>query len=202
VEKAVLAAVRVLTQVTARAQEIELPLLPAFENWPDLPRSYARIISAEAYTFHRGMLAKQAGRYHPATRRSLEGGAAIPAADYIDARRDMDLLRRQSDRLFMEADVLVTPAAPAPAFELGKPAGLVFLRNCAPWNLYGLPSISVPCGFSSEGLPLGLQLTGRAGSDALLLALASAYQDETDWHRCQPGSDRAMSLYYMNFWEL
>jgi aspartyl-tRNA(Asn)/glutamyl-tRNA(Gln) amidotransferase subunit A len=185
-EQAVLGALRVLASVTAGAEEIELPTLPAFEKWQDLPKSYAIIISAEAYTFHRGMLTKHPERYHPATRRSLDGGAAIPAADYIEARRDMDLLRGQSNRLFAEADILITPTAPAPAFELGKPASLVFLRNCAPWNLYGLPSISVPCGFSGEGLPVGLQLTGRAGSDALLLALASAYQAETDWHSRRP----------------
>ncbi len=153
-----------LARVTAGAAEIDLPPLPAFEAWPDLPKTYALIISAEAYTFHRGMLAQQAAAYHPATRRSLEGGAAIPAADYIDARREMDLLRAQSDTLFAQADVLVTPASPAPAFELGKPASLVFLRNCAPWNLYGLPSITVPCGFSGDGLPVGLQLTGPSGS--------------------------------------
>jgi len=103
----------------------------------------------------------------------------------------MDLLRRGSGRLFAEADVLVTPAAPAPAFELGKPAGLVFLRNCAPWNLYGLPSISIPCGFSSEGLPVGLQLTGRAGDDALLLALAPRTKMRLTGtaavHACNPG---------------
>ncbi len=186
VEKAVLDAARVLARLAAGAEKIELPVLPASEEWPDLPKPYATVISAEAYAFHRGMLAQQAGRYHATTRRNLEGGATIPAADYIDARRDLDLLRGQSERLFAEADVLVTPTAPAPAFELGKPASLVFLRNCAPWNLYGLPSISLPCGFSSEGLPIGLQLTGRAGSDALLLTLASAYQTETEWHSRRP----------------
>jgi aspartyl-tRNA(Asn)/glutamyl-tRNA(Gln) amidotransferase subunit A len=98
----------------------------------------------------------------------------------------MERLRGESGRLFAEADLLVTPASPGPAFEYGKPAGLIFLRNSAPWNLYGLPSISIPCGFTSAGLPVGLQITGQAKRDDMVLALADAYQQSTDWHKRRP----------------
>jgi aspartyl-tRNA(Asn)/glutamyl-tRNA(Gln) amidotransferase subunit A len=86
----------------------------------------------------------------------------------------MERLRGETGKLFAQADVLVTPAAPAPAFELGKPASLIFLRNFAPWNLYGLPAISVPCGLSRDGLPIGMQIVGPR--EELVLAVAEAYE--------------------------
>jgi aspartyl-tRNA(Asn)/glutamyl-tRNA(Gln) amidotransferase subunit A len=63
---------------------------------------------------------------------------------------------------------------------------LVFLRNTAPWNLYGLPTISIPCGFSQSGLPIGLQITGAPDRDDRVLSLAAAFQDETDFHSRRP----------------
>ena len=63
--------------------------------------------------------------------------------------------------LFKDIDVLITPTAPRPAFKLGAPPNVLFLRNTAPWNLYGLPTISIPCGFTKSGLPIGMQITGR-----------------------------------------
>jgi aspartyl-tRNA(Asn)/glutamyl-tRNA(Gln) amidotransferase subunit A len=186
VEHATARAVEQLARLCSGANEVDLPILPAFENWPDLPRTYSVLISAEAYAYHRPTLGRSEGLYHPGTRLMLQGGADIGAADYIEARREMEALRDASHDLFSKADILITPAAPGPAFELGKPASLVFLRNCAPWNLYGLPCISIPCGFSQDGLPLGMQLTGPSGSDSLVLALASAYQSRTDWHARRP----------------
>ena len=186
VGKAVEAAIQDLGRIGAGVREVTLPRLERSEGWPDLPLAYSRVISAEAYAFHREMLARHPERYHPGTRASIEGGAAVTAADYILARREMDELRAGSGGLFENADVLVTPTAPGAAFELGKPASLVYLRNTAPWNLYGLPTISVPCGFTEAGLPVGLQITGPAGRDDVVLALAAAYQETTDWHRKAP----------------
>jgi aspartyl-tRNA(Asn)/glutamyl-tRNA(Gln) amidotransferase subunit A len=187
VSGAVEAALKVIGRLTSGVRNVSIPVLPAFQPWPDLPRTYSVVISAEAYAYHREMLARFPDKYHMGTRRSLEGGASISAAEYIDARREMDSLRAGAGGLFAEADVLVTPASPGPAFELGKPAGLVFLRNCAPWNLYGLPSISLPCGFSRNGLPIGIQITAAPGRDSLVLAVAAAYQNETDFHWRIPG---------------
>ena len=88
--------------------------------------------------------------------------------------------------LFKDVDLLITPTAPGPAFKLGSQPSLVFLRNTAPWNLYGLPTISIPCGFSQSGLPIGLQITGAPDRDETVLSLAAAFQDETDFHRRRP----------------
>lgn len=186
VAQAVTAALKVLEPLTAGVQEVRLPALTPAPEALEFPLSYLRVIKAEAYAFHEDTLKRQPGRYHEVTRRSIEGGAGISAADYIRARREMETLRAQAGRLFAQAELLITPAAPAPAFELGKPAELIFLRNAAPWNLYGLPSISIPCGFTAAGLPVGLQITGPPAREDLVLALAGAYQQATAWHTKRP----------------
>ena len=63
---------------------------------------------------------------------------------------------------------------------------LLAVRNTAPFNVYGLPTISVPCGFTSAGLPIGLQISGPHGGDAVVLQLAHAYEQATDWHKRRP----------------
>ncbi len=185
VERAVAEATRVLSGLTRGAVPVELPALPPFPALPDLPDAYSRIITAEAYAFHREMLAAHPDRYDAGTRQSIESGAAITAADYILARREMDRLRAQAHQWFAHAGLLITPTAPAPAFEFG-PRRLVFLRNTAPWNLLGFPTISIPCGFTAGGLPIGLQITGPAGRDDAVLSLAEAYQKATGWHTRHP----------------
>jgi aspartyl-tRNA(Asn)/glutamyl-tRNA(Gln) amidotransferase subunit A len=186
VEDAIGDAIKVLGRLTSGVREVELPPLTMSAQIPELPAAYLTVIQTEAYTFHEEMLRRRPELYHAGTRKSIENGAAVSAADYVRARREMERLRAESGRLFAEADLLVTPASPGPAFEYGKPAGLIFLRNTAPWNLYGLPSVSIPCGFTCSGLPLGLQITGPAGRESAVLALAGAYQQATDWHRRRP----------------
>jgi aspartyl-tRNA(Asn)/glutamyl-tRNA(Gln) amidotransferase subunit A len=186
VERTLAEALKVLNGLTAGVRDAPSPPLVFSPTIPELPLPYMRVISAEAYAFHREMLTRNAGGYHPGTRKSIEGGSQISAADYIEARREMERLRAESKGLFTRSDLLITPTAPGPAFELGKPAGLVFLRNTAPWNLYGLPSISIPCGFTRAALPVGMQITGPAGRDDLVLALANAYQEATTWHTRRP----------------
>jgi aspartyl-tRNA(Asn)/glutamyl-tRNA(Gln) amidotransferase subunit A len=185
VAKSVSAATEVLSRITAGAREVVLPPLPPAPNVPDLPETYIRIIAAEAYAFHQQMLREHPDRYHAGTRKSIEMGAPVTAADYIRARREMERLRSNLEPWFAGADLLITPTAPGAAFRFGS-GRLVFLRNTAPWNLLGLPAISIPCGFTSEGLPVGLQITGAAGRDDAVLALAAAYQRATDWHERRP----------------
>jgi aspartyl-tRNA(Asn)/glutamyl-tRNA(Gln) amidotransferase subunit A len=90
--------------------------------------------------------------------------------------------------LFKDADVLITPTTPGPAFKLGSQSSLVFLRDTAPWNLYDLPTISIPCGLSQSGLPIGLQITSAPDRDDTVLSLATAFQAETDFHRRRPSA--------------
>ena len=185
VRKAVVKATDTLSRITSGARDVVLPMPAQSRDLPVLPETYVRILGAEAHAFHLEMLHAHPDRYNAGTRKSIESGAAVTAADYIRARQDMQRLRAESGRLFADADLLITPTAPAAAFEFGV-RRVAFLRNTAPWNLLGLPSVSVPCGFTTEGLPIGLQITGAAGRDNAVLALAALYQKATDWHTRHP----------------
>ena len=97
--------------------------------------------------------------------------------------------------MFNGVDLIITPTAPVPppAFaDLAKAPDdlrrkeLVMLRNTRPFNVYGLPAVSVPCGFTRAGLPVGLQIAGANGAEGSVLSLAAAYQKETDWHTKRP----------------
>jgi aspartyl-tRNA(Asn)/glutamyl-tRNA(Gln) amidotransferase subunit A len=92
-------------------------------------------------------------------------------------------------------DVLVTPTTPTPPLVIAdlladldrlRAKEVVTLRNTRWFNALGLPAISVPCGFTKDGLPIGLQIIGRAGADAQVLALAHAYERTTSWHKRRP----------------
>jgi aspartyl-tRNA(Asn)/glutamyl-tRNA(Gln) amidotransferase subunit A len=170
----------------AGIREVELPTLTPAPQLPVLPLTYLKIIQAEAFAFHEEMLSRSPDGYHASTRRSIENGAKVGAGEYARALREMERLRSSIRGVFENVDLVLTPTAPGVAFELGSTPDLVFLRNTAPWNLYGLPTISVPCGFTAAGLPVGLQMTAAAGRDGLVLQLAVAYQQATDWHRRYP----------------
>ena len=186
VEGAMAEAAKTLQRLCREVRDVTLPPLELNPASP-LPKAYATVIFAEAFAFHRDMLARHAELYHPGTRASIELGKPIDAATYIAARREMDRLRSTAaTELFRGADLLLTPTAPGPAFPLASNPSLDFLRNTAPWNLYGLPTIAIPCGFGKSGLPIGLQLTGPPGADAAVLSAAAAFQTETDFHQRRP----------------
>jgi aspartyl-tRNA(Asn)/glutamyl-tRNA(Gln) amidotransferase subunit A len=185
VQQAVAAAIKQLGALTSGARDVVLPKLALSADVPGFLESYLRIISAEAYTFHQQMLRDRPGGYDPSTRKNLEDGAAISAPEYIRARQEMDRVRAGMGAWFKDADLLITPAAPGVAFEFG-PRRLVFLRNAAYWNVFGVPAISIPCGYTPAGLPVGLQIIGPAGKDDTVLALAEAYQKATNWHTRRP----------------
>ncbi len=141
--------------------------------------------SAESFAYH----AENAGRtpesYQPETLRRIRSGEKISAADYIHRRREMDQERRRAHDFFSEVDLLVTPtmSIPAPAIaDLKKdpaalrPAELTLLRNTRPFNVWGLPAISLPCGSTKSGLPIGLQIAGPHWREDLVLQLAYAYE--------------------------
>jgi aspartyl-tRNA(Asn)/glutamyl-tRNA(Gln) amidotransferase subunit A len=112
-------------------------------------------------------------------------------AYYLKAQQVRTLLRQDYDRAFESVDVMATPTTPTPAFKLGEKTSdpvQMYLNDIftVSANLTGLPSISVPCGFSPDRLPIGLQLTGRAFDEATLLRAADAYQRATAFHTEQP----------------
>jgi aspartyl-tRNA(Asn)/glutamyl-tRNA(Gln) amidotransferase subunit A len=188
VERAINAAVETMKRFMREVRDVQMPVLPDAAGAP-LPKSYATVTYSEAFAFHREMLTRNPRGYHTGTRASIELGKPIGAAEYILERREMERLRATAAAiLFKNVDLLITPTAPGPAFKLGSQPSLVFLRNTAPWNLYGLPTISIPCGFSQSGLPVGLQITGAPDRDDMVLSLAAAFQAETDFHLRRPAT--------------
>jgi Asp-tRNA(Asn)/Glu-tRNA(Gln) amidotransferase A subunit family amidase len=186
VEAAVAAALAVIKGFTASQGDVELQT-GVEDSMP--------ILRAEAYAFHEPHVARSPELYQPATLERIRAGAEITAAAYIAARRRLLDLRRAVVSLFDRVDVLVTPTTPVPSHEIAdlqarpaelRPWEILTLRNVRPFNALGLPSISVPCGFTSAGLPIGLQITGPPWSEGRILALAHAYERATDWHRRAP----------------
>jgi aspartyl-tRNA(Asn)/glutamyl-tRNA(Gln) amidotransferase subunit A len=153
------------------------------------------VVRAEAYTFHAEYIAKTPELYIPETLGKLQLGAGIDGQSYIRARRDLDRLRRSTLSVFSSVDLLVTPTTPVSAPKASDyPSTLdgalaldgSLLRNTRPFNMYGFPTISVPCGMTSAGLPIGLQIAGPPWEEQRLLELARAYQEATDWHTRRP----------------
>jgi aspartyl-tRNA(Asn)/glutamyl-tRNA(Gln) amidotransferase subunit A len=177
-------AVTTLSKVTAGVEEVELST--------DTDRTLVR---CEAYAYHQKYLPQHEQDYDPETLRRIRSGADVSAADYIKAQRELWQHRRQILQLFERIDLLLTPTTPmlAPAFSDLQAAPdqlrnqeMVMLRNTRPFNVYGLPSISLNCGRSKSGLPIGLQITGAPGTEGAVLALAHVYQKQTDWHQQKP----------------
>ncbi len=154
------------------------------------------ILMAEATGIHTEFLRSRPDDYQPDVRARLEKGFVIKGTDYGRARRSGELLRRDLATLFQRVDLLATPMCGIPAPRLGQreaiidgeavPVMLPLTRYTRAFNLTGLPAISVPCGFSSEGLPIGLQLVGRAWDEATALRAAYAYEMATEWAQRGP----------------
>jgi aspartyl-tRNA(Asn)/glutamyl-tRNA(Gln) amidotransferase subunit A len=153
------------------------------------------VLRAEAYAYHAEFIAQTPELYLPETLAKLRLGAAINAPTYIKARRDLEGFRRRILQAYSSVDLLITPTVPVVApkasdypatFEGVLALDGLLLRNTRPFNLYGFPTVSVPCGISSSGLPIGLQISGPPWRESLVLALARAYQEATDWHTRRP----------------
>src|SRR3984957_2915695 len=147
--------------------------------------------AAESYAYHADNVTKTSDLYQAETVRRIHSGEAITATEYIRQRRDLDEGRRSISKVFADVDVLVTPTMtiPAPLIaelrrnpEALRPAETKLLRNTRPFNVWGLPAISVPCGFTQSGLPIGLQIAGAHWREDLVLRLANAYEQATEWH--------------------
>ena len=134
--------------------------------------------------------------FGPEVKRRIMLGTYVLSAGYYDAfylkaLQVRTLLRRDYDEAFERVDVVAMPTMPTPPFKLGEKAsdplqmylGDIFTVSA---NLAGLPGISVPCGFSTDGLPIGFQLMGRMFDEATMLRVADAYERNTDWHRRSP----------------
>lgn len=149
----------------------------------DLPATPGAVQAPEVLALHSKYFASSPELYGPWMRERLRQAATIDVVTYIQARQELDRVRRSVADVFAKVDFLVTPTTPVPPITLKEamemspePAGERWLRNTRPFNAYGLPTISIPCGFTRGGLPIGLQIAGPHFGEASLLSFAYAIE--------------------------
>ena len=148
--------------------------------------------TAEAAAFHRRQVLAHGPRYDPAIRRRFESGLFIPAEAYLQAQRVRAKSYRSVLQTLEQVDMIATPttAIAAPYIDQEQvtlqgqevSAREALLRITRIFSTLGLPAISIPCGFTADGLPVGLQLVARPLAENLLLGVAHSYQQSTQWH--------------------
>ncbi len=172
-------ALDVLRGMGARIDDVDSA--PFIESRP----SNTMILTAEAYAVHEHTLQTRPQDLSKNLRTRLREGAYISAADYIQAQRVRTTIVEQIEEILATHDAILSPTTPRPgeAFDDFAKEGRYGVPSFTnPGNLTGLPAISVPCGFSSAGLPIGLQIAGRAFDEASILKIARAYEGATSWH--------------------
>ncbi len=149
----------------------------------DLPATPTAVQAPEVYALHAKTFATTPELYLPWIRERFKQAAAVDLVAYNQARQHLDRLRRSIGDVFATVDFLITPTTPVPPITIREaldmspdPAGELWLRNTRPFNAYGLPTISIPCGFTKAGLPIGLQISSAHFSEAKLLSFAFAYE--------------------------
>jgi aspartyl-tRNA(Asn)/glutamyl-tRNA(Gln) amidotransferase subunit A len=151
--------------------------------------------SAESFAYHETFVAQSAELYQPATLARIQSAANTSAAAVLRARRELEISRHAIRKIFEDVDILLTPTVPVPPPAISdlkahpenlRPAELLMLRNTRPFNVWGIPTISLPCGFTTDGLPIGLQLATAPWREDLVLQVAQCYERATDWRKRMP----------------
>ena len=153
-------------------------------------------LGAERVNYHKGWMRTRLADYGVDVQASLLAGQLIPAADYALALRVRRVLAERYRAVFRQVDLLATPTVAVPAYPIADATvasdgsttrdSALLSRNTRVANLTGLPAISLPAGFTTSGLPIGLQLIGRAFDEATLLRAATAFEASTEWHTRRP----------------
>ncbi len=184
-------ALAVLAEAGMEHREVEVPELEG------ALQASAVIAGAEALAVHGARIRERPGDFDPVVLARLEKGYALTAVELARALAHRDDLAAAYARVFREVDLMAAPTLPG----LPPPVGVhqvrvgggreewvvdAFCRFMAPQNMTGAPALSVPCGFSAGGLPMGLQLWGPPRADARVLAAGHAFQLRTDWHKRRP----------------
>ena len=187
--RAVLDGVRVLEGLGAEIVDVKMPDVDRY-----LP-SWHVLCPAEALDAHRQYYPSRRDDYGPFFRDWLDKGAKVSGADYAQANN----MRAECNGLIREAlqdvDVLACPSTIGPAHPVTPEAlygplddnrGTAFQRFTVPYDFNGAPTLSVPCGFSGDGLPLSLQFVGKHLAEPLLCRIGHTYEQATDWHTRRP----------------
>ena len=183
-------AVQHLSSLGAVVEEVSIP------SMQHVIASSTAIIGAEAYEIHAQTLKTHSQDYGADVRSRLMLGACIQASQYLKAQRFRTLLCQEMLDILGRVDALITPTTLMTASKIGEPTVHIggkevvvaahIARATRPFNMTGLPAISVPCGFTPDGLPIGLQIVGRPFEETTVLRLAYAYERSTPWHERHP----------------
>ena len=189
VEGAVREAARTLASLGARVAEGPLPLTDL------LLATQRAIIASDAAAYHQGHMKEHPGDFGPYVLERMRAGEQITGADLALARQDQRRIQRAWIRVLRDVDLILTPTTALPALPRKdeRPAGerdadsaRKLTRNTSPFNLTGLPAVSIPCGFTRTHLPIGLQLASGPWREGLVLRAARAYERATEWHTRHP----------------
>jgi aspartyl-tRNA(Asn)/glutamyl-tRNA(Gln) amidotransferase subunit A len=205
VESATQAAINVLSKLTASTKDVQLPSTGGFS---------ALSLEAETQAYHLQLYRRNKQRYSMSIRRSLETGlkslndvsdepCSEKVTDYVLSSWELTKLRRTIDDAFTDFDLVALPTMRllSPTInealsreEDPKPREPEVDNNCRPFDVFGIPAISIPCGFSKAGLPIGLMIAGPRFSEGKVLALAHAYEQATEWHLRKPSLSPQMTI--------
>ncbi|HEY7062520.1 MAG TPA: amidase [Chloroflexota bacterium] len=184
------AAIGVLRDLGASVEEV------AFERAAWGPALFPVISRPEAASFQEELLRTRPDDYGD-VRVQVELGKLVLATDYLRAQRLRTAMRQELEGIFSRVDAIVTPTTRTVAHPIGQPftevagrpvpnTSFLWVGLTVPFDLTGTPAVSVPCGFAANGLPIGLQVAGRAWSEAAILRIAAAYEAATPWHEQHP----------------
>ena len=179
-------AARVLERLGARLEDIVV------RGAEDAPANVQRIIFADASALHRGRLASDPGLFDPLVRERLRPGLALPATELADALRWRERFIHSTRRMLAtDVDLVLSPMVATEVPRADDARGIVavsaaIMRNAWGWAAAGVPALALPCGFSPDGMPIGLQLAAGHWRDDVVLRAGHAYQRCTDWHMRLP----------------
>jgi aspartyl-tRNA(Asn)/glutamyl-tRNA(Gln) amidotransferase subunit A len=172
---------KVLQDLSPDIREVELPPAPAAIHGPEVWALHAKLFNASPEKYGSWM------------QQRLKQAAAVDTVAYVEARHELDAVRRRVGDVFSEVDFLVTPTTLVGPITIKEalgmsppPSGEIWLKNTRAFNAYALPTISVPCGFTQAGLPIGLQISGPRFGEADLLSFAYAFEQATPSLRRAP----------------
>jgi len=190
VEAALQSALKDLERLGARLIEIEIPSLAIHRA------VWLQIATPEAYSYHERHLDEHSELFGADVLARLEPATQLLSIDYVRAQRARTAIKEECRQLFETVDVIVTPTVPIPApliEDLNKPWGngpetalAALARFTRFFNVAGVPAISIPCGFTSDGLPVGMQIAGRAFDESMVLRVADAYEQHARWFERVP----------------
>ena len=172
-----------ITHMRARSAEVKDVTLPQFQFVPNGGTDI------ELYHYQRPYFEQSPEQYHPTSQRQLERAKGISAERYVETLKRIREARRDIRKTFEEVDILLLPTMREPAPLLQEVVDRKHhsrASNVSAFNRFGLPAITVPCGFSKNNLPIGLQIVGPLFREGLVLSAAYDYQQSTEWHVRHP----------------